>query len=380
MTQKPNARAGIVALLGLAAFVFLFGALSIWQPRLFRDFLAGRNDFAGLYTAGRLAGSPDLYSFEANERIQMEAVGALPEPRMIYDRPPFYSVLLMPLATLPYRAAYAVFEVLNIFCLCAAVWLFARRSVEIAVLASVSVPILLGIMQGQDTGFFTLGYAAFYTLLERGRGFLAGLSLSICLIKLHLFPLTAIALLLRREWGALKGAASAVTVLIAASFAAFGGSWPSMYWAALRGPNIDLNPKIMPNLHGLATLMGWGRMTEAVLMATVLAAFVVAAVRAERPLLYALALVGGLLLSFHAYPQDATLLLLALGILDTTAPVVWFQQLLRVSLTPLPYAFLSLRNRWSTILVLLLLGAFASGAWQAARRKNRWANAALMLK
>lgn len=374
MTQKPNARAGIVALLGLAAFAFLFGALSIWQPRLFRDFLAGRNDFVGLYTAGRLAGSPDLYSFEANERIQMEAVGALPEPRMIYDRPPFYSVLLMPLAALPYRAAYAVFEVLNIFCLCAAVWLFARRSVEIAVLASVSVPILLGIMQGQDTGFFTLGYAAFYTLLERARGFLAGLSLSICLIKLHLFPLTAIALLLRREWGALKGAALAVTVLIAASFAAFGGSWPSMYWAAL-SPALDLNPKIMPNLHGLATLMGWGRMTEAVLMAAVLAAFVVAAVRAERPLLYALALVGGLLLSFHAYPQDATLLLLALGILDTTAPVVWFQQLLRVSLTPLPYAFLAVRNRWSTMLVLLLLAAFASGVWQALRPGKRPASA-----
>ncbi|HEV2199599.1 MAG TPA: glycosyltransferase family 87 protein [Bryobacteraceae bacterium] len=367
MLQDPPARFGIVAGLCLAAFAFLFAALSASRPEMLPDFLAGRNDFVLLYSGGRLVRSPDLYSFEANHRLQVQVVGAQPETPSIYLRPPFYAVLLMPLAALPYPVAYATFQIFNVLCIAAAVWLLARNSIEIAVLASISVPILLAVMYGQDTGFLMLGYAAFYLLLKRGRGVSAGFALSICLIKFHLLPLTAIALLLRREWGVLKGAAAASATLVAVSYAALGGAWPRRYWAALRNPAVNPSAEIMPNLHGLTALMGWGNVTEAVLMVAVLAAFVVAVVRAERPLLYALALVGGLLLSFHAYPGDATLLLVALGILDRAAPAEWFQRLLRVSLTPLPYAFLAVRNRWSTMLVLLLLAAFASGVWQAIR-------------
>ena len=254
-----------IASLCVAGFAFMASALSIWSPELVRDAWLGHNDFIPSYIAGKLASSAELYSPERTVRLQGELLGVRAE-WMLYMRPPFFAVLMMPLAALPFGIAYAIFQAISVACIAASVWLFARKSMDVAVLASISVPILLAFLQGQDIGIVMLAYAGFIVLSEKGCGFQSGLALSLCLIKFHLFPLTGLALLIRREWAVVRGVVAGAVVLAALSFSVVGANWPTLYWTALRNPALHPAVKVMPNLHGLAALMGWSGLTEALVM------------------------------------------------------------------------------------------------------------------
>ena len=107
------------------------------------------------------------------------------------------------------------------------------------------------------------------------------------------------------------------------------------------------------------------------LMSAVVAGFLAVVIRDRgRPLTLALALSGGLLLSYHAYSQDCMLLLAALGLVGQTEGAVGFRRMLQVSLMPLPYALLPAQNGWSSVLTLLIIGAFAAGARLALVRES----------
>jgi len=360
-----------IAVLCLIGFAFLLGALSVWSPELMQDAWAGHNDFVPSYIAGRLASSGELYSPETQRRLQVELLG-IRNDNMLYMRPPFFAVLMKPLAVLPFRASYTIFQIISVVSIAIFVWIFAKRSIDVAVLASISLPILLAVLQGQDIGIVVLAYAGFYLFSERGQGYRGGLALSLCLIKFHLFPLTAIALLIRREWDVVRGVLVGGILFLGLSFAVVGSGWPSMYLETVRNPALNPGVKVMPNLHGLVAQMEWNGAMEWILVFVVIVGFVVAVVRGmRRPMTYALALTGGLLLSFHAYSQDAMLLLAALGILARSEGVEVMKRLLQISLTPIPYALLSLQNRLSGTLTALTLAAFGAGLWYASASARR---------
>lgn len=150
-----------------------------------------------------------------------------------------------------------------------------------------------------------------------------------------------------------------VPALFALSFVAAGAHWPAAYLRTLRDPGQDVARKIMPNIHGFVTTLGWNHLAEGFLMACVVAAIVFIVLRgSDRRTTYALALIGGLLLSMHAYMADATLLLLAFAILGRTAGN--FRTLLVVALIPIPYALLMTPSKLSIAFVCLLLAAIAS--------------------
>jgi len=361
MTPAPRPEPWKIGALCVGGLAFMIGVMAAWSPDLVRDAWLGHNDFVPSYIAARLASSAQLYSPEATLRLQNELLGIRAD-WMLYMRPPFFAALMKPLAALPFQTAYWIFQTLSVTSIAVFVWLFARKSIEVAVLASISVPILLAVLQGQDIGFVMLAFAGFYLLSENGRGFEGGLALSLCLIKFHLFPLTGLALLLRREWAVVRGFSIGAAVLASLSFSVVGANWPALYWAALKNPALHPGEKVMPNLHGLSALMGWGLMTETLLMAAVTGVFLVVVARGcPRPLTFALALAGGLLLSYHAYAQDGMLLLAALGILGQTERTTAFRRLLQVSLTPVPYALLPPQNVWSAALTALIIAGFLAG-------------------
>jgi hypothetical protein len=356
----------IVCLLGtsfLAAFVIL------QTPEVRHQTAAGFTDFLSFYVGARLIGSPEMYSREANLRLQDEFAGAHSDP-LVYARPPFYALLLRPFAALPYHAAYVLFQIFNLGCALAAIWLFARRMGKIAILASMSLPLITMILQGQDVGIVAFLYAVFYRLSERGRGFAAGLSLSLCLIKFHFFPLTVLALALRREWIVLRGAFTGGSILIAFSFVAGGAHWPAAYWAVLRDPTLDPLAKVMPNLHGMVAALGWPSLVEGILAGAVVLAFAAIVLGGcPRAVAYSLALAGGLLLSYHAYLYDALLLLVALGILGSAADALT-TGLLEISVTPIPCVLLLPGNRWTAVLPGLLMAMFASSVFALFRSRE----------
>src|SRR6476646_4473917 len=72
--------------------------------------LIGQNDFAHFYIGGTLFGTPGLHSPEANFALQKELVGGVLE-HSYFLRPTFYGAFYKPLAALPYRAAYLIFQI-----------------------------------------------------------------------------------------------------------------------------------------------------------------------------------------------------------------------------------------------------------------------------
>ena len=92
--------------------------------------IQGQNDFVQLYTSGKLAGTPGLYS-RAENLATIQSILGFTMDGVECTRPPFYAALLKPLAALPYRAAYALFSLATFSSF---LWFVVRFSKECSVL------------------------------------------------------------------------------------------------------------------------------------------------------------------------------------------------------------------------------------------------------
>jgi hypothetical protein len=300
---------------------------------LIRSAAVGQNDFVQLYIGAELVGTSGLYDKTANQQWQARLTGSTSEA-VLYTRLPFYALLLRQFLFLPYNTAYLTFQVFNLSCMAAFVWFFSREFPLLPLLACLSVALICTVLNGQDTAILVLAYSGFYLLSSRGKTVWAGLILSACLIKPHLFFPTAVAIFVRREWGAAFGAAVGTVVLLAVSFLGQGLSWPVAYIEHLRAPAIHPATNTMPNLHGLAVACGAPMWVEAVVGLVVVTAIVLIAWRVDRATTYSAALVCGLLLSWHAYAADALLLLPALAIQNRVTAGRWAKLCLHSAANP----------------------------------------------
>ena len=300
------------ALMLLPGIVFLLSLASMNSGRI----LKGHNDFLQLYCGARLAGTADLYSVEANQRVQREAIG-LEMEGVYFSRPPFYALLLSPLGWLSYPHAYAVFQMVSLLSLAAFLRLYLPQLPELALYCSLSVPLLSSLANGQDIGLVLLLAGLSMPLMRRHYEFPAGLILALCAIKFHLFLLVPLVLLIHRRWRVLAGSATGGAALALASFVAGGPHWFQAYAVLLRNPALHPASCNMPNLHGVLSAFSISSSpTEAWLSLAV--AGMVAYIAQKTPdveLALAFALVGGLLISLHAYVQDCVILLLVFVVL-----------------------------------------------------------------
>src|SRR5690349_1547649 len=124
--------AGLPIVLGL---VFL---LLLAYPQRDR-MLKGQNDFVAFYAGAKLVGTPDLYSRAANLATIQETLG-FSMVGTTYLRPPFYAVILKPLAALPYRTAYAIFLGSLLVSVLWFVFRFSRECRELPFFAALGVP------------------------------------------------------------------------------------------------------------------------------------------------------------------------------------------------------------------------------------------------
>jgi hypothetical protein len=288
----------------LLGLLFLLSLAYVGRARALR----GQNDFVAFYTASKLVSTPDLYSRPANLALVKETLGFNLET-VVYIRPPFYAAILKPLSYLPYLSAYAVFTALTFSSILFFVIRFARDCPPLPVFASLSIPFLSVLLNGQDTPFLLalLGLA----ILEqrKGRDFSAGLLLSLCSIKFHLFLFLPLLWVLKRRWKNLQGASAGAAGLWAISIAVAGWEALPRYIAVLRDPWINADPGTMPNLHGLAATLGGGLSLEVAFGAIVVAAFLWMTQNSDNyEMLFATCLVCGLLLSFHSGIADCVLL------------------------------------------------------------------------
>ncbi len=349
----------ISAALGLTLLVCL-GLLQ-------RDrFFPGQNDFLQLYAGAKLSGTPDLYSPVEARRIHRESTG-IELVGVYYSRPPFYADLLRPLGWLPYRVAYWTFESISFAAFAIFLILFVPQCKELVLFSSLCLPLLSNFLNGQDVTLVLLLAAGSILAIRRELDFVAGLLLSLCAIKGHLFVLTPLVFLIHRRWMVLAGGAAGGIALTGLSFLTNGRDWPRRYLTLLENPELHPSPASMPNLRGLVFGITGGEHPAAYWVLTI---FVVAAIvwlawkTRDLEMAFAMSIVAGLLVGYHAYLQDAVLLLLPFAIMIARSKVVALRILMALAILPPIYICLLMGRPWNVAVPITLIAVLGVAAMQ----------------
>jgi Glycosyltransferase family 87 len=314
--------------------------------------LLGHNDFSTFYAGAKLARTPALYDHEIM-RQTVRAYWPDSGEGEVYLRAPFYTVLLKPLAALPYRTALVVFLCLTMGSFLWFVIRFSKESPYLPILAAFSIPMYLNINGGADVPFLLPVIGCFVLLTRRGRDFAAGLVLALCAIKFHLFLFVPFLLLFKKKWRILWGASAGTGALTLIGGVTLIGPWLKvMLSPTITGiPIWKLSPA--PNIHGLVTVLGGSSTIEYVLVGLIVISFVWLCLRVDDfELLLAISLVCGLLASFHSFTYDDLLLM---PVLVLVTPVRALREITGLALTPVSFLATFAGGLYATVLPLLLM-------------------------
>jgi len=331
--------------------------------------LVGANDFAHLYAGGRLSGTPDLYSRQANEAVERPLIGGGLEGSR-FMRPPFVCLFLKPLSLLPYRAAYWLFQAGNLAALLLFLFLVRGRWPEAGTMLVMSAPVLGAFINGQELPMLIACAMGSLWLARRGHDFAGGVLLALCASKPHLFLLVPLVLLLYRRWRFAAGAAVSFLLLNAAATLIAGPDVIGAFLRMLREPGGSPWPGIMPSVRAIAGTNGtlFAALAGIVFVLTVAAIVRTGSFEAA----FAFALIGSLLMSPHAYMQDAITVLPAAAILLPALTAGAMRTFLRLALLPFPYYILFLGPPGSFLVPVLLGGVVVAGSLTrgAARKES----------
>ncbi len=351
-------RLAAACLIGLAMFA-LMPLDRMWH---------GQNDFVHWYVGGLLFGTPQLHEEGPNQLKQIQLIGAVLNDSY-FIRPTFYGLLLKPLTLFPYRIAYLLYQLYSLACIAFFLRIYSRRMPDLLIYAAMSIPLIANVVNGQDVTTLLLLCTISLLLAERRRDFLAGLVFSLCAIKFHLFILTPVAMLVHKRWRLFWGAAIGEVALFLIGLS--GGGWKVFLSlvAVLSKPKNHPYPELMPNLRGLAYSIGGGSTAILVMLfVTVLAAALYLIVRSPSyPQGFAYAVMAGLLINFHAYIQDPSLLLLCAPLLLDGSESKPFRLTYHFLLLPVPYLLLLYQRPWSGLFAALLTALLVMAAWQRLR-------------
>jgi hypothetical protein len=299
--------------------------------RLFPSVRAGAIDFRTFYTTGHMlrTGTP-IYDYEAEKSAQSTLVSpnlyALP-----FMFPPYAALLFVPLALGSYLTGYVLFFALNLcFCgLALAVMRPYTASLDglwrpLTPLLFLSfMPLGITLMFGQVSILLLLLYCACFAALQSGKPFLAGILLSVALIKFQIALPVALLFLIWRQWRFLAGFLSGAFVLALISIRITGVKVLESYGHSLFFMSHEASSAAgearyamfsaqMPNLYGFFHSISrgapWG------LALTILSSLLVLLWAARQKPSLPLALLAGILVSYHLYLYDLTLLLLPMSL------------------------------------------------------------------
>lgn len=237
-------------------------------PRIQR----GYPDFTVLYTAAtilhdglghQLYDQHIQYEVQKNFAGQTSRHGALP-----YIHPPFEALIFLPLTYLPYRQAFAVWDLLNLAALFG-VALLLRRSVsalrlippwEFVVASLAFFPVFACFLQGQDSILILLLCALGFNALKREADVLAGCWFALGAFKFQLMVPFVLLIVIWKRGRVAAGFAAVLALLALVSVRLVGWEglryYPVFALHVASEPNFGGVPaKLLPNLHGL--IQGW---------------------------------------------------------------------------------------------------------------------------
>jgi hypothetical protein len=319
-------------------------------------------DFNQFYAASRLAGTGHLYDWEALRKVEAENGYQMPTGRLPVE---LYGFKI--LGGLPYAAARAIWMAVSIAALLifAAVWPGTRRLFMMAALPW-SMAVTLVILFGQDVPFWLMFFAAGLLLLERKRPWSAGFVFSLCICKFHLALGLPVMLAAQERWKALIAGAIATLAWLASCFLIEGRDWPRQYAAFSRMPSFSPAPARMPNLHGLVSWLPWPAAAGIVCSVAVLwLLWTVCRGSGDVGMAGAAAAACGLLLGYHSYAGDCTLLIpLSVLTIQRRDASRWLKGWAVLLLSPAPVLLLVSPKPWlgQMLVVAFVVTAMAVSA------------------
>lgn len=358
----------VLAVLAFCAFWTLLGSIVVPGARL--------HDFLNLYAGASLARDGVFAGMHVPEvQLQREQEYAPQLPELVpFVRPPFYALLLTPLAWLPFGAAFWAWLGMQAAMLAGTwVWAFRRWGADALIFGSMYLPTALGIAHGQDCVLMLAIVVGAYALASRGQHFRSGVILGAGLIKFHLFLLWPLMLLIQRRWRMLAGTCVAAGIEVAVSLALAGPEGMAKYVRLLRMSDLrrlSPSPELMINLRGLALNFRIDSLAINVLLTA--AAVILTAVACWRAPLWrsvAAASAGSLLVVPHVYGYDAGLLLAGLWLAMFESGAQWGARWSRITaallLTPVPFLLALAGAPWAAATPLALLAFLSSLAWMS---------------
>lgn len=288
--------------------------------------LSGKVDFRTFYTAAHMVHSGHLYDYQA-ELSEQNALVSPNRYALPFMCPPYAALLFAPLALVSYKAAYWIFFALNL-CFCAASVVVMRpycpalreRWKPLVPLLFLSfMPLGRALVFGQVSLFLLLSYCGCFAAVKSGKPFLAGILLSLALIKFQVaFPVVLL-FLIWRQWRFVAGFVSGGAALTLISIRVTGLNGLSAYLHSLvfmagqtgSETKYAMFSTQMSNLYGFFHTMSSGTWGFVLTIGCSLATLIWAAMR--RPSL-PLAVLAGMMVSYHLYMYDLTLLLLPISL------------------------------------------------------------------
>jgi hypothetical protein len=305
-------------------------------------------DFPDFYCAARmLAGGHghQLYDAKVQRQYQARYAGRV---GTLYIHPPFEAVLYLAVAWLPLRYAYLLWSLVNLAFLtvgarCLAEELRTPWGWRVLVVGSLTfVPLLLCLLQGQDSLLLLLLAVLAFIALRRGHPFAAGCWLGLGLFKFHLvLPLFLVLVLTQRKnRSPLAKGFSLVALALAGLSAAISGwsvfiVYPRFLMHLKTQPFAGIAPQAMANFRGLAyfffhsdqfpsAVAALSILSVAALIKTLAVwknarlasqADLSGETREKFDLAFGNTVVFALLVSYHLNPHDLSLLLLPMALL-----------------------------------------------------------------
>ena len=354
----------------------------------------GYPDFTIFYSAGKIVRSglgEQLYDEKTQYRTQQEFAsgvsirhGALP-----YNHPPFEALLFVPFTLLPYSAAYLLWDLLNLVILVTMPLLLRphirlmQRTPPIGFLfvSLAFFPLFIALLQGQDVIVLLLLFTLAFVAIKRKADFAAGAWLGLGLFRFHFVLPLMLILLLQKRYKSIVSFLTVASLLGAISIAVVGWkgtiSYPSyvLHVERTMAQRKTAVPIGMPNLRGLldgllpagaAKTFRNGAVWVASLALILLSAFRWRTEdRAAFDLDFSGYVIVAILVSYHAFAYDLTLLLLPIVLVTNrllTGPPAqgWSQAVLLgpiflLFFTPLQMALALRAGRYGFMALVLLV-------------------------
>ncbi len=334
MSRREIAIAAVALTMAAAIYTAVF---FYWEPTLLQ---ANNVDFFCFWRAGKMVltgNGSQVYNFDEerkfDERIapQIFPLEANPYSLPFLFTPPSL-LLFAPLAALPYRQAEVVRFAANVaILLLLPIWLGRKLHLPTnGLIACILFPALLlgvtiALLQGQPSILIAALLGAVFLALDRGRDVTAGILLALAAIKPQLILPMALAFIAARKWKLIASFLATGVGLVLLSSALVG--WRALaalpatiisyaHWSRAQDGEVPMH---MLGLRGLSVHLFRSASGQTVFLAAgTLACLTIiwfANRRGINASAYGLTLVATIVIAYHCYIHDATLIILLVPLL-----------------------------------------------------------------